>query len=223
MVTSCVVSAQYTSDPRFLIGETDSVIDIGAHIGSFTVYAAQRAARGRVFSYEPDELSRRQLEKNVGINGLGNVRIFREAVAGAGGSRAFYATAFNNAESNFYWGGSSSRPVPCVTLEDIFLDNGIGHCDFLKLDCEGAEYEILLGTPPPLLRRIARISIESHVGRYFGVQGKSATPEALAKFLRRAGYSVHARRDNALHTIILARRDSSPSGLRFGTGSSRLP
>jgi FkbM family methyltransferase len=214
MVRSCVLAEQYTAEPGFRIGPRDSIVDIGAHIGAFTVYAARRAAQGRVFSFEPDEANRRQLEANIGINGVRNVRVSPQAVAGAPGRRPLYATRFNSAENSFYWGTSSFRSVDCVTLEGAFAAAGIDRCDFLKMDCEGAEYEILRAAPLPLLRRISRLSLESHAGSYFGIPDPSATPEALAELLRRAGFAVRLRRENPLHSFIFALRQSPPGDNR---------
>ena len=52
--------------------------------------------------------------------------------------------------------GSDHRlGIECVSLADIFADNAITHCDLLKLDCEGAELEILEAAPPGILRESA--------------------------------------------------------------------
>jgi FkbM family methyltransferase len=204
MITSCVAAEQYTSDPLFRIGEDDCVIDIGAHIGSFSAYAAQRAPRGVVYAYEPDEANFSQLEKNIRLNSLSNVRARRSAVAGSPGPRTLYSTPFNNAESNLFWGGAQGRPTDCVTLDEIFQRHSIRQCDFMKVDCEGAEYEIFASASSGVLRRIRRLSIESHEGRFFGLPGREARPQALAQRLRQEGFSVRVYRENSLHSLILA-------------------
>jgi len=64
---------------------------------------------------------------------------------------------------------------------DSLLNNlNIENCDFLKMDCEGAEYEILRNTSQAGFRRIARISMECHSNR---------TSEA-ATILRNAGFQI---------------------------------
>jgi FkbM family methyltransferase len=206
MITSCIVSEQYTSEPGFQLGAEDVVIDIGAHIGSFSVYAGRRAPRGRVFSFEPDDWSHRQLVKNLAINEVANVKTFRGGVGGKSGTRNLYAAKLNSAENNFYWGGAQADSVDCVTLADIFAEHKLERCDFMKIDCEGAEYEILLNTPMEVLRKIRRISVECHVGRYFGLADESARPEVLIEFLRRAGFTVKVLKENELHTFLWANR-----------------
>jgi hypothetical protein len=54
--------------------------------------------------------------------------------------------------------------IDCVSLADIFTDNSIPYCDLLKLDCEGAELEILKAAPAKTLSRIRRIRLEWHPG-----------------------------------------------------------
>src|SRR4029453_15175887 len=66
--------------------ESDAVvIDIGAHLGSFSVLRAAHAPRGIVFSYEPDSANFRLLTRNIARNKLTNVKTFKCAVAGTSG------------------------------------------------------------------------------------------------------------------------------------------
>ena len=52
--------------------------------------------------------------------------------------------------------------VETVSLANIFNSNKISKCNFLKIDCEGAEYDILFKTPKKILQRIDKISMEYH-------------------------------------------------------------
>ena len=52
--------------------------------------------------------------------------------------------------------------IECITLADAFARFAVERCGFLKLDCEGAEYEILLTTPPEIFARIDRLALEYH-------------------------------------------------------------
>ncbi|MFA6530686.1 MAG: FkbM family methyltransferase, partial [Candidatus Micrarchaeia archaeon] len=61
----------------------DIVVDIGAHIGIFTIFAASHAAK--VFSYEPDPGNFAQLKKNLSINHLPDAAAFNIGVAGKSG------------------------------------------------------------------------------------------------------------------------------------------
>ena len=52
-----------------------------------------------------------------------------------------------------------------MKLSDIFKENDIDNCDLLKLDCEGAEYDILYNTPEEILNKIDQMAIEVHQGK----------------------------------------------------------
>jgi hypothetical protein len=80
--------------------------------------------------------------------------------------------------------GQPRADVPTTTLREIFRDQDIARCDFLKVDCEGAEYDILMGADGGTLDRIAHMSIEYHDG----VTALSGA--ALAAWLEGRGFRV---------------------------------
>jgi len=142
----------------------DTVVDIGAHIGTFSVLAATSASNVRVFSYEPDPTNFDFLTQNIRLNNLRNVKAFPLAVAGNRGSTKLFTAPADDAHSTVGLAGVSvsSRyvDVRCITLEDVIHE--VGRCDFLKINCEGAEYEILMKTPEKSLRAIRKMSIDCH-------------------------------------------------------------
>ena len=80
--------------------------------------------------------------------------------------------------------------VECSTLEAV-LEEALGRegdlsFDLLKLDCEGAEHEILLSTPLPALRKIRRIALEYHHAPHLGPR----PVESVARRLEEAGHRV---------------------------------
>ncbi|MEO8065404.1 MAG: FkbM family methyltransferase [Candidatus Doudnabacteria bacterium] len=151
-------------DPDFLpIGESDAVVDIGAHKGYFSVYAAKKAGRGKVYSFEPLPRLSQFITANSRINKLANIVVNNAAVWSKPGPIDLYVSSNS--------GGSSVRPKPSsietvkvqsFTLEDFCDTNQIDSIDFLKLDCEGAEYDILLTLPVRVIRMIKKIAMEIH-------------------------------------------------------------
>jgi hypothetical protein len=67
-------------------------------------------------------------------------------------------------------------------------ENGITRCDLLKMDCEGAEYEILYNCPPDYLRRIDQIAMEVHRG-----DKEDQNIDALEKFFRQQGFRTRRK------------------------------
>jgi FkbM family methyltransferase len=138
------------------------VLDIGAHIGIFSIYAAKYFNNSIIYAYEPNSVNFALLKCNIKRNGLNNIKAHNLAVAGKPGRRLLFS-AINDRGHSLFPGVSKSigcEEIDCVTLKQI-LDS-IKKCDFLKMDCEGSEYEIMLNTPIETLRSVRRISIECH-------------------------------------------------------------
>jgi phthiocerol/phenolphthiocerol synthesis type-I polyketide synthase E len=67
---------------KFEIHQSDTIIDVGGHVGLFSVYAAYLCKSGVVFSFEPDGENFRLLEENIALNKLENIKSFNLAVSG---------------------------------------------------------------------------------------------------------------------------------------------
>jgi len=140
------------------------IVDIGAAIGEFTVYAAQRAPAGEVYAYEPNPQSFALLQENIRLNKLSNVQAFCVGVwdqAGAmqldlaHGEPLQGQTVFQQAEA-------PTEEIPVITFDQLVHDSVDSIIDLLKLDCEGAEYAILMGASAESLARVQRIVMEYH-------------------------------------------------------------
>lgn len=123
-----------------LLHADDVVWDVGAHCGFITLFAAKHVGpSGRVHSFEPGEASRWFLRKHVKWNRLTNVAIHPYALGAHDGHARFGGGATSKQDRL----GGGSDVVPVRTIETL-LDTG--ECDipdFLKIDVEGAEADIL--------------------------------------------------------------------------------
>ncbi|MEX0887796.1 MAG: FkbM family methyltransferase [Patescibacteria group bacterium] len=185
------------------------VIDVGASLGSFSLMSARKGAR--VLAFEPAPESFVLLAKNIELNQMGNrICPLQLGVAGRSGRRDFFLTSFSPLSS--FFGRGVKTKVGCVTLADIFRQHRLKAIDLLKLDCEGAEYEILYRTPAEILQKIKEIRLEYHVlpargEARLGQPGKRTNPEDLTEFLLRQGFAlVHQRRDAPISGILWFRR-----------------
>lgn len=151
---------------RFLptIGQHDWIIDIGGHIGTTTIHLAQQFPNTHILCIEPYPASFALLQKNLLINHITSPPVFTENIAVAGDK----ATRTLHIDMNNTGGNSMLRiqnrgnqiDVPCTTLSELFDKYHITQAKFVKIDCEGAEYEIILSSPIPLLQRIQSMIIE---------------------------------------------------------------
>ena len=146
------------------------VIDIGAHVGMFAVAAAARGAR--VLCFEPLRENVELLNENARLNGYER-RIISHCLAAAGrhGTVELFVEKGNTGGSTRFpaihpgWRNNErvrSITVPCVTLHGIFQRADLKVCDCLKMDCEGAEFDILESAGTDDLRRIRMLIMEYH-------------------------------------------------------------
>jgi FkbM family methyltransferase len=183
------------------------IIDLGANIGVFTIYATITASNTTVYAYEPLEGFYNLLKENVRLNRQENaVHSFNFAVAAESTSRTLFVKG-----TDFYFptlvgknanNGQESIEVQCTTLADIIDSNKLDHVDMLKMDCEGAEYEILYPTPPALFERIKEIRMEYH-----NLDNQSCHLGRLKEFLMENGYTVtHIQPTSATNGSVWAER-----------------
>jgi FkbM family methyltransferase len=179
----------------FAIHDGWMIVDIGAGLGDFTVSVARRFPNGKVLAFEPFGESFALLERNIAMNGVTNVVARRLAIGDAAGVARLslgtgVAVQHSTARAGDAEAGESVDETPLGAALDAA---GADRCDFLKLDCEGAEYAILRqAAADGTLARIRRISMEYHDGV---TDGSGAW---LADFLRAHGFNV-ALEANAAH------------------------
>ncbi len=175
--------------PGFEIKKDDTVIDIGGHIGTFSMFAASRAKNGKIFSFEPFPESYEILKENIALNKITNVETMNVGIAKEKGIQRIYIDEKGSCCNSMYVKKEKSIDIPCITLQDIFNNYKIERCDFLKIDCEGGEYDIILTTPDEIFKRIEKISLEYHdqlVEKY--------NVGMLKEFLEKKGFKITVKK-----------------------------
>lgn len=137
------------------------VVDIGANIGCYSLKAAQKASC--VFAFEPFPANFSALRDNIALNHADNVEIFPLAVSNKSGTAVMFIP-----DDDSYLGRISLHPGrgtrttegECITLDEIVRRADLDKIDVLKIDCQGAEYEILYGAASETLGRIKQIITE---------------------------------------------------------------
>lgn len=118
----------------------DLIIDVGANIGAFTCLAARGLPQAKVFAFEPSTPHAEQCERNVALNHLENVVVYRAAVTRDGREVRFLVNG-DGGSSGLFLPGEREIVMPSVSLEAV--DFSGSKRMFVKLDCEGAEGEII--------------------------------------------------------------------------------
>jgi len=184
------------------ISDNAVVIDIGAHIGIFSIFAAIQTENVTVYSFEPDPGNFQFLLNNVKVNHLEDkIRPFNLAVSNTNTPRKLIRSAASLTAHSLFANKfprdevKDSLEVACTTLPDIFEGNKVKKCDVLKLDCEGGEYDILLNAPDKILSKIGMIVAEYHDGL------TSYTREDLRNFLENRNFEIKVEKSRSFPTF----------------------
>ncbi len=146
--------------------EEVTIVDVGSHRGYFSIFASRNTAKtSRILAVEPDAENLAFLRNNLQRNQISNVKV------------AAAALHYNNETVKLYRGqsvnhsivsdnkGTDIKPyveVEGVTLRQLMKLHNLEKVNFLKLDCEGAEYEILFRMDKETLSQIHVVSMEFH-------------------------------------------------------------
>ncbi len=174
-----------------------TVVDIGAAIGEFTIDTALKMTDGMVHAFEPNPGSINILRQNTRANYLNRVTTYNLGVWSTAGE---IPLKFLNDEplqavsgdNNVIADQVKETTIEVITLKELVFEKVGQKIDLMKLDCEGAEYEILLGQEPETFRQISRIIMEYHD------LDERKNYRTLSKVLEVYGYQV-TRRENPVH------------------------
>jgi len=136
------------------------VLDIGAHHGFYTLLLAHLVgSNGQVFAFEPSPRERKALLRHISLNRCRNVRVQALALGGVEKEAELYVVQGNQTGCNSLRPPivlSSVSPIAVqVTSLDVWLkEQKLDRVDFIKLDVEGGELEVLKGAANLLERRL---------------------------------------------------------------------
>jgi FkbM family methyltransferase len=163
------------------------ILDIGANVGLFSLYAARQAPAARIFAIEPFPRTFQRLLETVTDHRLTDrIICFDCAITSSGGLRLM---ANGPAPSQQRALAAVGRQIPGIqvqtkTLHELLQEQSLNRVDLLKMDIEGSEYEVILSTSLDVLRTIRRIAIEYHG------DCKPYTKLQLFDHLRQGGFEV---------------------------------
>ena len=138
------------------------VVDVGANIGAFSIFAA-RCAR-QVFALEPEPENFCLLCYNIELNSLKNLTPLRIAITNKKGKHDFYIAEKQHSGSHSFFLRQYEKKIEVETLsiKDFIEKEALPKIHFLKLDCEGSEDKIIKDLSWETAKKIEQIALEFH-------------------------------------------------------------
>jgi FkbM family methyltransferase len=187
--------------PEYRSASDHVIIDVGAHIGTFALVASKTVPAGRVYAIEACEESCNLIRINVALNKLSNVDVTHLALSDRKGTCTLYYDSGNWGHSIMAQLSSHGEEVTTDTLGAFMDAKGIAHCDYIKFNCEGAEFPILLSSSSQVLSRIDTMVILFH-----GDLSKGHSETELCAHLQQCGFETTVRKRSPERGWMIATR-----------------
>jgi FkbM family methyltransferase len=158
------INKDYEKEDMCVVEPNDVVLDIGANYGFFTLYSLNKGA-SKVYSVEPFTTAYNHIKTLSDV--YSNITPINKAISEHDGNVKMYInqeTSAINCVTNYgeYFGRTSDE----ITVESISINNLLSEInetiDFLKVDCEGSEFELFKTISVENLKKIKKMVIESH-------------------------------------------------------------
>ena len=163
-----------------VLKEGDVFLDIGAHVGIFTILASQLVGKsGRVFAFEPLKRNVGFLNRHIALNGCNNIVVIEAAVSDSEGD------AFFDEGENSFMGKLSSKgahPIKMVTIDRLVSEKIILPPSVMKIDVEGFQEKVLTGAMTTLQKYHPKVILEASY--------KKGDPENFYSILTLLGYII---------------------------------
>lgn len=185
-------------DEDYNFGDNNSgnlnILDIGANVGFFSLYISNKFPKAKIFSFEPFPDTFTRLNEHISINKINNVKIFNLAVSDFEGISKFYSFEWTGCNTlingEFDENLAKVTEVKCIRFDNIRKLTSAEKFDYVKIDCEGSEYPMLLNSSDEALKCIRKFIIEVH-------NSDKYSKEDLVKRFSSLGYRI-TRTENLL-------------------------
>lgn len=168
----------------------DVVFDIGANLGYFSLYFSKKSINGNIYSFEPIPESKKLLDTHLKINKVSNVYTFQLGISDSVTEIEF--TNSKNLAANTYkkespiFEKTSKVLVKTTTIDEFVKTNKINRLDFVKIDVEGAELDVLRGAEKTLQTLKPKLLLATHDCHIEGIK------QQCLNFLTQLGYSFQS-------------------------------
>lgn len=154
-----------------------NIIDIGANCGMASIILAKQNPNSIIYAFEPDYNTFLLLKENVSLNNLQNVKFFNLAVSDSSNKKLILykhpdysggntTCSEDQSFKTFFNKDINKVEVDCISFDDIIQQFNIDQVELLKIDCEGAEYEIIYNSKYIRMKKVKNIVGEFHNLKY---------------------------------------------------------
>lgn len=175
-----------------LLGQVDQFVDIGANLGYYTCLALQKGKP--VVAFEPQQQNLQCLFQNLISNGWQDkAEIFPLALSEHPGLLTLYGASGPSASLVKNWAGYSShykKIVPVSTLDNVLAGRFLDKRLFIKMDVEGAEYQVLKGAVGTVARSIKPAWLLEVCFQEFHPEGKNPDFQSIFDLFFSHGYKA---------------------------------
>jgi FkbM family methyltransferase len=194
---------------RRLLPVGGTFVDIGANVGSYTLWAARQVGpTGTVLAYEAEPFNFASLVENIAINGFSNVQTFQVGVSDKVETLPLHLNPRGNSGGNSFLDDVHARAsdrtvnVACEPLASLLDAAGVRRVDWMKLDIEGFEDRVL----SRFFRDVSPSSplCPTYILTEF-FSGDVPPPGSLQDTLAAAGYKLLEQRMTKAHNALFAR------------------
>lgn len=165
-----------------ILKQAKTIIDVGAHIGFFAIYARALNPAAKIFCLEPEPENFVLLEKNLQQNKI-KAKIFQTALSADEKDETDLYISENSHNHTTVQSNLKSIKVKAVTVSNFFAKNKIIGADVVKLDIEGGEFPILSSWDENVYKKIKSIVMEYH-------EDKNHKAKTLEDILGSNGFSI---------------------------------
>lgn len=163
-----------------------TIVDVGGNIGTFSLTAAAIFPESSIHTFEPEKANYKALSDNIQRNNQKNVHTHNCAIGPNEGKMSLHVNAESTGSHSVLEGhttNTNTQEITVTTLEKFVTENNISTIDLLKMDIEGAEYDIFYNMPKQVLSMVKRITLEIH-------KHPVHSSEDLQSFFRDEGFTV---------------------------------
>lgn len=186
-----------------ILEDDDVFFDVGSNVGYYTLIAANKIKRGKVYAFEMEPGNYKAILENLALNALENVQVTNCAVSDTPGKITFAKATNDNKgiHSLFHLEGYSvgSGEADAITLDDFVRDNAITKVSKVKIDVEGAELLVLRGMKNILTQFSPEMLVEINA---FTLKSAGVKLAEVYDFLAGFGYAPYRITSASTHEPI---------------------